>query len=181
MLDVRSLPEKRPIRMSLPESFHIRPLRPEDEPFLWEFLYLAIHVPPDQPRPSRDVIRHPEVARYVKGWGRDQDLGFVAVGGATGQPVGAAWLRLLDEAQRGYGFVDPQTPELTIAILPGFRGQGLGTALLQALMDEARTQYRAICLSVSRTNPAFHLYRRLGFEVACDRGSSIKMVCRWTG
>lgn len=179
MLDVRSLPEKRPTCMTLPESFRIRPLRAEDEPFLWECLYLAIHVPPGQPLPSRDVVRHPEVARYLEGWGREHDRGYVAVDAATGQPVGAAWLRLLDEEERGYGFVDAQTPELTIAIVPGFRGHGLGTALLEALLAEARAHYPAISLSVSRTNPAFHLYRRLGFEVVCDCGSPIKMVCRW--
>ena len=72
--------------------------------------------------------------------------------------------------------MDEQTPELSIAVLPQFRGQGLGTRLLEALTEAARGHYRAVSLSVSRGNPAERLYRRAGFELAAEGDSSITML-----
>jgi len=72
----------------------------EDEPFLWEMLYQAIYVPEGQTAPPRSVVRRPELARYVRGWGREGDCGFLA-GDAADQPVGAVWLRLLRGENKG--------------------------------------------------------------------------------
>ncbi len=54
---------------------------------------------------------------------------------------------------------------LDIALLPAWRGRGIATALLGALVDEARRDRKALDLSVERWNPAASLYRRLGLEV----------------
>ena len=46
------------------------------------------------------------------------------------------------------------------------RGRGLATALIEALLGEARTQgLEQVLLTVSAGNPAERLYQRLGFEV----------------
>src|SRR3989337_291861 len=76
------------------------------------------------------------VALYVKGWGRSGDTALIAVD--DGFPVGAAWYRLFRRDQPGYGFVDEETPELAIAVVPSRRGRGLGEALFSALCDRAR-------------------------------------------
>jgi ribosomal protein S18 acetylase RimI-like enzyme len=52
-----------------------------------------------------------------------------------------------------------------IALLPEHRGQGLGTALLQGLIDEAQRDGRRVVLEVVRENRALRLYERLGFEL----------------
>jgi ribosomal protein S18 acetylase RimI-like enzyme len=91
------------------------------------------------------------------------DLGVVA---EDGPPVGAAWLRLLPEHDRGYGFVDAKTPELSIGVVPTHRGRGIGALLLEALVGSAREQrHEALSLSVEPDNPARRLYERCGFQV----------------
>jgi ribosomal protein S18 acetylase RimI-like enzyme len=155
----------------------IRPLTLADEPFLWEMLYQALYVPEGHPPFPREIVQNPEISRYVQGWGKVDDLGFVALD--EGKPVGAVWLRLLTGDHRGFGYVDETTPELSIAILPEYRGQGIGSKLIVHLLEKTQSYYGAICLSVSADNPAKRLYQRLGFEVTGKNGSSLTLVKRW--
>jgi ribosomal protein S18 acetylase RimI-like enzyme len=112
--------------------------------------------------------RHPDagpgpVQLYVKAWGRPGDTAMVAL--RDGFPVGAAWYRLFEAAAPGYGFIDPQTPELAVAVVPNARGKGVGSALLGSLLERARKDgYGALSLSVDRHNKgAIALYRQYGF------------------
>jgi ribosomal protein S18 acetylase RimI-like enzyme len=56
-------------------------------------------------------------------------------------------------------------PELAIAVLPQYIGQGIGARLLARLLEDARSLYPAVVLSVRDANPARRLYERLGFVV----------------
>lgn len=53
----------------------------------------------------------------------------------------------------------------TIELLPAYQGQGIGTELIRALMDEAHQKGVPLTLQVLRVNPARKLYERLGFVV----------------
>ena len=68
------------------------------------------------------------------------------------------------------------TPELTIAVLPGYRGRGIGTALLERLIAAVEIEYEALSLSVWPANPAYRLYLRMGFEVVEENGPAVTMV-----
>lgn len=57
-----------------------------------------------------------------------------------------------------------------ISLLPEHRGHGLGTALLQGLLDEGRERGLPVTIHVERDNAALRLYRRLGFRVLDDEG-----------
>jgi ribosomal protein S18 acetylase RimI-like enzyme len=146
-----------------------RPLTPDDEPFLWKMLYQAVYVQPGAPPPDPHIIDLPDLARYVAGWGRDGDLGTAAID--AGQPVGAAWLRLM----MGYGYVDDRTPELSTAVLPSHRGWGIGTRMIARVLESARVKYPAVSLSVTMGNPAQRLYERLGFEVIKQDSGALTM------
>lgn len=52
---------------------------------------------------------------------------------------------------------------LDITLLPVWRGHGLGTRCLCALMDEATATGRHVGIQVEIHNPARRLYERLGF------------------
>ncbi|MEH1838083.1 MAG: GNAT family N-acetyltransferase [Nostoc sp.] len=163
-------------------DYFIRPLTQEDEAFLWQMLYEAAHLIEEGNLTVQDAINNPDLAKYVKDWGGKDDSGFVAILESSNQPVGAAWLRLLIGENKGYDYVDDQTPELAIAILSQYRNKGIGTQLLTHLLTNAKTSYPSISLSTRATNPAVGLYKRFGWEVIANSettnrvgGVSLKM------
>jgi ribosomal protein S18 acetylase RimI-like enzyme len=166
-------------RANLEEStkHSIRPLTPSDQLFLWEMLYQSLFVPEGGTAFDRSILDQPEIAVYVKDWGRPNDSGFVALD-ESAKPMGAVWLRLLARDEKGFGYVDDSTPELGMAVCPAFRGKGVGTSLLSHLLDSTEHVFDQICLSVSEENPAHRLYKRMGFEVVEKRGNSITMTRR---
>jgi ribosomal protein S18 acetylase RimI-like enzyme len=114
------------------------------------------------------------LARYVENWGRPGDLALIAH--ETGNRVGAAWLRRFPAAEAGYGFVDEQTPELSIAVVPSRRRHGVGQELLDALLEKARGEgHQAVSLSVEQDSPAVAFYERNGFERAGESHGGLVM------
>jgi GNAT superfamily N-acetyltransferase len=143
----------------------LRPVEPGDVRFMRDLLRHAYHwrlnEDPDLP-----------VFRYVQAWGRPGDAGVIAFD--VRGPFGAAWYRLFAAAAPGFGFVDEQTPELTIAVVPGRRGGGVGRELLEALLARAREEgHKAVSLSAERGQTAF--YERFGFAEVEDSGSAVTM------
>jgi ribosomal protein S18 acetylase RimI-like enzyme len=59
---------------------------------------------------------------------------------------------------------------MDIALLPSFRGKGIGTQLLRSLQNEAAEAGKLLSIHVESFNPAKRLYERLGFQVAEDKG-----------
>ena len=160
--------------------FTLRALTPADQMLIRELMFYAIYVPPGTPLPDRALLDEPRIAAYYQDWGRAGDFGFAGLAGEDGmQPVGAVWLRLFPAEAPGYGSVSPDIPELSIALTPPYRGQGLGTRLLTAALDEAACRgFSAVSLSVSPPNPALRLYTRAGFEPVHSEDDSIVMLCR---
>ena len=111
------------------------------------------------------------VARYVNNWGRPGDAGLIAW---ENGPIGAAWYRVFAASTPGFGFVDEQTPELTIAVVPSRRGGGLGAQLMDALLERARKEgYAAISLSAERGQTG--LYERYGFRPVEEKDGTVTM------
>ncbi|MEA1902617.1 MAG: GNAT family N-acetyltransferase [Actinomycetota bacterium] len=141
----------------------LRNAGPTSEESLWLMLYYASHSNDQKCVTPEGVRRDPYLARYVAGWGRPGDSGVIAE--LEGNVVGAAWVRLLvGDEQSDISFVDAETPELAVAVLPGLEGQRIGTAMMERLFEVGRGRYPAIVLTVRKENPAMHLYERLGFE-----------------
>ena len=65
-----------------------------------------------------------------------------------------------------------------IALVPAFRGRGIGTRLISALQDEAASAGRSVSIHVEVHNPAASLYERLGFVEVSERGVYRRMEWR---
>ncbi len=155
----------------------IRPAEVTDLAVLREMSFYAARWRPGQENDDREpVLSDDHIARYIDGWGRPGDMAFVAA--EDGQPIGAAWLRLLTRERPGYGFIESTIPELSIAVVPARRGSGIGLALLTAILAAAREAgHPAVSLSVEVDNPAQRLYERVGFKrVGHDGGSWIMRI-----
>ena len=147
----------------------IRRAGPKDVRFLRDMLHHAFYW-----REGRTGIEEEPVYRYVNGWGRPGDAGVIAVD--DGFPVGAAWYRRFTADAPGYAFVDEETPELAIAVVPSRRGRGIGEELLRGLLEQAREAgYRALSLGVERGNPSIRLYERFGFREVRANGDTVVM------
>ena len=151
----------------------IRQAGPQDVPFLRDMLLHAYYWRVSTVSESGE----PPLQRYVERWGRPGDTALIAI--QDFQPVGAAWYRLFKEDNPGYGFVDEATPELSIAIVPSRRGTGLGSELLDALLERARAEgHGAISLSVEKDSPAVGLYERHGFERFREDDGALTMLAK---
>jgi GNAT superfamily N-acetyltransferase len=141
----------------------IRDLAEDEIGFLHEMLYAALDWRPGVELPPVEcVLDHLQVVVFHEGWGREGDTGLVAE--HEGQRVGLVWYRLFTEDAHGEGFVDERTPELAIAVVDGFRGRGIGGALMAAAHERARRGgIERLSLSVDADNPAKRLYERMGY------------------
>jgi len=121
-----------------------------------------------------DLRANDTLVRYVDDWPRDDDAGVIAE--EADRVVGAAWFRRFSQDRPGFGFIDELTPEVSVAIAPGWRGKGAGSQLLDALIEIGRERgFEGLSLSVDSRNQAVHLYRRLGFVVDRDEDGSYTM------
>ena len=153
-------------------DYRIRPLDKEEYPLLEGFLYEAIFIPEGVDPPPRDIIQLPELQVYIKDFGSGEaDICMAAERG--GKIVGAAWSRLMDD----YGHIENGVPSLAIAVYVEYRGQGVGTDLMNALLDELRARgYAKVSLSVQKANRAAGLYRRLGFVTVDETDEEYLMI-----
>lgn len=137
-------------------DYAVRALTVEDESIVWDLLRYASHEPS-----LESVQKQLYLARYALGWGRVGDVGCVAIKGTAS--IGAAWLRLWVEEDKGFGYVNDEVPELAMAVLPDYRGQGIGTRLLMQVLEVAKGRFPAVSLNVREDNCVVKLYERAGF------------------
>jgi ribosomal protein S18 acetylase RimI-like enzyme len=160
---------------------HLREATAADVDLLVDLLLEAVSWTGEARMTRQEVLADAHLVRYVEDWPRPGDLGLVAEvpSGTRSSPdapaaVGAAWLRMLPAAAPGYGYVADDVPELSMAVAPGWRGRGIGTQLVAAVLDRARQRGdRAVSLSVEDGNDVARcLYERVGFRPVGRVGGS---------
>ena len=103
-----------------------------------------------------------ELDMYNKFYGlTTKDLGLYALVGH--KIAGAVWLRELKKENGANAYVDDKTPVLNIAVKPEFRGQGIGSAMLEQLFLEAGALYKQISVSILNNERTLNYFEKFGF------------------
>ena len=93
----------------------------------------------------------------------------------------AAFLIILrDGVPAGRLYVDRRPTDIRIidiALLPEYRGRGIGSLLLKQVLTEAAQTDKRVSIHVERFNPAMRLYERLGFRQIEDQG--VYLLMEW--
>ena len=158
-------------------KFKIRNHTENDMPFLKEMLFEAAYWRPDMERPSIDEgLSHPELKKILSGWGRNGDTAVIAET-SDRLKIGAAWYRFWTDGNHSYGYVKSQIPEIGMAVIREYRGQGIGNALLRELIRiAAENKIKELSLSVESDNPARYLYQKLHFRKIDTVANSWTMI-----
>ena len=153
-------------------KYSIRPVCESEYPLLEDFLFEAIFIPEGAAPPSREIIKQPELQVYVENFGKKQgDLALCAVSGE--KIVGAVWGRIMND----YGHIDDETPSLAISLYKDYRGHGIGTALMRAVVEEYRKNgYKRLSLAVQKANHAVKLYEKVGFKIVSENDEEYIMI-----
>ncbi len=150
----------------------IRKIQKNEIALLSDFLYEAIFIPEGTALPPRSIIESDDLQIYIRDFGElSHDHCLVAE--LDGKIVGAVWVRVMND----YGHIDDQTPSLAISLFKDYRSQGIGSRLLQQMMDLLRHEkYKKVSLSVQKENYALKMYQKVGFRIVKDRGGELLMV-----
>ncbi|MBT9775110.1 GNAT family N-acetyltransferase [Clostridium sp. MCC353] len=147
----------------------------EEYPLLEGFLYDAVFQPEGSAPLPREVILRPELAVYIQGFGKADDICLAAE--SHGKALGAVWTRIMAGEARGYGTVDESIPELAISVKKEFRNQGIGKRLMKEITAVLKERgYKGVSLSVDKANYALRMYEDLGFRVVKDEGEGCLMI-----
>ncbi len=149
--------------VSLLEGVSLRPVRGDDHAFLFEVYASSraeelAQVPWNQEEKQSFLKSQFEAQKnhYNKHFS-DADFNIVLV---QGNCAGRLYLGRWEEEIR---IID-------IALLPDFRGKGIGGLLLGEILEEARQANKCVRIHVEKQNRAKNLYSRLGFQVLSDNG-----------
>ena len=155
-------------------DYTIRQIDESEYPLLNDFLYEAIFIPDGVTPPPKSIINSPELQVYVKGFG-EQPHDTALVAEAEGKVVGAVWVRVMND----YGHIDDDTLSFAISLYKEYRGFGIGTALMSAMLDVLKENgYKRASLAVQKENYALKLYLKAGFEIIGENKEEYIMLIR---
>jgi ribosomal protein S18 acetylase RimI-like enzyme len=157
--------------MSYSPSLTYRPIDAGDNSFLWE-LYFSTQVA--------------EVASW--GWDLSQQQAFLKMQFEAREAfyrsdfsTGVYRIILADSLPIGAIFVAENhlAIELVdIALLPDYQRRGIGTSLLQELLDEATRKEKSLRLQVLKSNRALRFYEGLGMQISGETATHWRLEYR---
>jgi ribosomal protein S18 acetylase RimI-like enzyme len=143
-------------------SITLRSARPDDEDFLFELFRETVG---DELAMLGDAILRMQFKAQLLTY-------------SAQFPAAEHQIIMLDERAIGRVLVERSESEnrgVDIALLREYRNGGIGRMLVQELLDEAARAGKPFRISVVKSNPALHLYERLGFKTTGDTGTQLLM------
>lgn len=155
------------------DNLNIRELKEDEHKILDNFLYEAIFIPKGTEKPPREIINNEELQVYVKDFGNYKDDNCM-VAELNNKIIGACWTRIMND----YGHIDDDTPSFAISLYEEYRGNGIGTKLMETMLKLLRKKgYQKTSLAVQKNNYAVKLYKKVGFRIIDENEQEYIMVC----
>ncbi|MEO6037483.1 MAG: GNAT family N-acetyltransferase [Saprospiraceae bacterium] len=146
------------------ESIRLRPANPRDEGFLRLVYAESRREELDQaawPPGVREEFLRSQFDAQASHYRSNYPGAEFLIIECDGQPAGRLYVRRAEAEIR----------IMDIALIPAFRGKGIGTALLGQILAEGQASARIVTIHVEKFNPALRLYERLGFQTVEERGA----------
>jgi ribosomal protein S18 acetylase RimI-like enzyme len=171
-LNVRKMSNMHSTEQIQPDSLQFRPIEPADEALLLT-IYAStraeeMEMVPDWTAEQKTTFLTQQFQaqhQYYQQMYKNKQFGILLY---NGQPAGRLYL---DHRADEVRIVD-------IALLPDFRGRGLGESTLRGIMNEATAAEKRVTIHVERQNRARHLYDRLGFCVI-NEDNPVYLLMEW--
>lgn len=144
------------------QTVRLRPSIPEDLDFAWG-LY-------------RDLMK--PLAEELMAWSEERQMDVVKREIIAGQ----ASIIVAGEREVGWMHVREEANEIELCqlyIAPAEQNRGIGTEIINRLIDQARLNSKPLTLEVMKNNRACALYQRLGFVLTGRSKLKLQMV--WGG
>jgi len=145
----------------VPGQLTLRPIQPEDDPFLRE-VYASTRAEEltlvNWSATEREAFLRMQFDAQHRHYQTQFPAAEFNVILQDGQPVGRIYLLRSNEEFR----------VIDVALLPEHRHHGIGTALLRNFLAEAEAAGKPARLRVERFNPARRLYERMGFSLQSE-------------
>ena len=152
----------------------LREIRDNEIELLQDFLYEAIFIPEGVEPPAREIIEQPELKLYYEDFGKGM-ADYCIVADDDGRVIGAVWTRIMKD----YGHVDDDTPSFAISLYKEYRGQGIGTRLMENMLTLLKEKgYKRASLAVQKANYAVRMYEKVGFKTVGENEEEFIMVCK---
>ncbi|MEA1982153.1 MAG: GNAT family N-acetyltransferase [Campylobacterota bacterium] len=100
-----------------------------------------------------------------------KDLGLYAL--VDNVLAGAIWSRRLNTEHKAEGFLDEQTPVLSIYVLPEFRDRGIGQSMMNQFLLEAAEVYEGVSVSVLDDAKVISFLKKFNFVNVKTSPSSV--------
>ncbi len=157
------------------EEIQIREIKNSETYLIKEFLYEAIFQEDKTNLLPKEIVQEPNISIYYKNFGSKDDNCLVGV--HNNKIIGMVWTRIFKGDIKGYGYVDYETPEFSIAVLEEYRQKGIGKMLMEAMLNLLKTKgYKRASLSVNKKNYAQKLYLQVGFKIIKETDTDFVMV-----
>ena len=143
-------------------SVTLRSARPDDEDFLFELFRQTVG---DDLAMLGDAMLRMQFKAQLLTYRAQFPAAEHQIIMLDGRAIGRVLVERSESENRG----------VDIALLPEHRNGGIGRMLVQELLDEAARAGKPFRISVVKSNPALHLYERLGFKTTGDTGTQFLM------
>lgn len=90
------------------------------------------------------------------------DMGLYAL--INGEVAGAVWARKISTQTKPQGFYEENTPVLSIGVLPKFKNQGIGSAMMEQFLAEMSVLYKAASIAIMPNSHAESFLKKFDFQ-----------------